>query len=91
MIGTQEDPLGEKEWIETVRGALRDITNISFKPVSDTKPNMTAFRCLMLFAYYARSFFFLSGEMPCNEYLFYVNVLNDLAYKPNDDSCVFGS
>uniref|UniRef100_A0A671SYP1 phosphatidylinositol-3,4,5-trisphosphate 5-phosphatase n=1 Tax=Sinocyclocheilus anshuiensis TaxID=1608454 RepID=A0A671SYP1_9TELE len=34
VIGTQEDPLGEKEWIETVRGALRDITNISFKQVT---------------------------------------------------------
>uniref|UniRef100_A0A8C2A4Z8 phosphatidylinositol-3,4,5-trisphosphate 5-phosphatase n=1 Tax=Cyprinus carpio TaxID=7962 RepID=A0A8C2A4Z8_CYPCA len=37
VIGTQEDPLGEKEWIETVRGALRDITNISFKQVSATQ------------------------------------------------------
>ncbi|XP_066521279.1 phosphatidylinositol 3,4,5-trisphosphate 5-phosphatase 1 isoform X2 [Hoplias malabaricus] len=34
VIGTQEDPLGEKEWMDTVRGALRDITNISFKPVA---------------------------------------------------------
>uniref|UniRef100_A0A672MQA9 phosphatidylinositol-3,4,5-trisphosphate 5-phosphatase n=1 Tax=Sinocyclocheilus grahami TaxID=75366 RepID=A0A672MQA9_SINGR len=34
VIGTQEDPLGEKEWIETVRGALRDITNISFKQIA---------------------------------------------------------
>jgi len=42
VIGTQEDPMGEKDWIETVRGALRDITNISFKQVSDTKPNNKA-------------------------------------------------
>lgn len=34
VIGTQEDPLGEKDWIDTVRGALRDITNISYKHVS---------------------------------------------------------
>lgn len=34
VIGTQEDPLGEKEWIDLVKGALRDITNISFKQVS---------------------------------------------------------
>uniref|UniRef100_A0A8C2GTE2 phosphatidylinositol-3,4,5-trisphosphate 5-phosphatase n=1 Tax=Cyprinus carpio TaxID=7962 RepID=A0A8C2GTE2_CYPCA len=34
VIGTQEDPLGEKDWIETVRGALRDITNISFKQIA---------------------------------------------------------
>uniref|UniRef100_A0A673IKA9 phosphatidylinositol-3,4,5-trisphosphate 5-phosphatase n=1 Tax=Sinocyclocheilus rhinocerous TaxID=307959 RepID=A0A673IKA9_9TELE len=34
VIGTQEDPLGEKEWIETVRGALRDITNISYKQIA---------------------------------------------------------
>lgn len=34
VIGTQEDPLGEKEWIETIRGALRDITNISFKQIA---------------------------------------------------------
>uniref|UniRef100_A0A8B9KSA2 Inositol polyphosphate-5-phosphatase D n=1 Tax=Astyanax mexicanus TaxID=7994 RepID=A0A8B9KSA2_ASTMX len=29
VIGTQEDPLGEKEWIDILRGALRDITNIT--------------------------------------------------------------
>ncbi|XP_031431379.1 phosphatidylinositol 3,4,5-trisphosphate 5-phosphatase 1 isoform X2 [Clupea harengus] len=34
VIGTQEDPLGEKEWIDLVKGALRDITNISFKQVA---------------------------------------------------------
>ncbi|XP_036426263.1 phosphatidylinositol 3,4,5-trisphosphate 5-phosphatase 1 isoform X1 [Colossoma macropomum] len=34
VIGTQEDPLGEKEWIDTVRSTLRDITNISFKQVA---------------------------------------------------------
>lgn len=33
VIGTQEDPLGEKDWIDIVRGTLRDITNISFKQV----------------------------------------------------------
>lgn len=34
VIGTQEDPLGEKEWVDIVKGALRDITNFSFKQVS---------------------------------------------------------
>ncbi|XP_051997179.1 phosphatidylinositol 3,4,5-trisphosphate 5-phosphatase 1 [Xyrauchen texanus] len=34
VIGTQEDPLGEKEWVDTVRGSLRDITNISFKHIA---------------------------------------------------------
>uniref|UniRef100_A0AAR2JZJ7 phosphatidylinositol-3,4,5-trisphosphate 5-phosphatase n=1 Tax=Pygocentrus nattereri TaxID=42514 RepID=A0AAR2JZJ7_PYGNA len=34
VIGTQEDPLGEKEWIDIVRSTLRDITNISFKQVA---------------------------------------------------------
>ncbi|KAI4892022.1 hypothetical protein NFI96_034231 [Prochilodus magdalenae] len=34
VIGTQEDPLGEKEWIDTLRNALRNITNISFKQVA---------------------------------------------------------
>lgn len=34
VIGTQEDPLGEKDWIDTVRGALRDITNISYKHIA---------------------------------------------------------
>ncbi|XP_077390371.1 phosphatidylinositol 3,4,5-trisphosphate 5-phosphatase 1 [Festucalex cinctus] len=33
VIGTQEDPLGEREWADTVKGVLRDITNISFKQV----------------------------------------------------------
>ncbi|KAG7228692.1 hypothetical protein INR49_008470 [Caranx melampygus] len=31
VIGTQEDPLGEREWADTVKGVLRNITNISFK------------------------------------------------------------
>ena len=35
VIGTQEDPLGEREWADTVKGVLRNITNISFKQVSD--------------------------------------------------------
>ncbi|XP_061636115.1 phosphatidylinositol 3,4,5-trisphosphate 5-phosphatase 1 [Phyllopteryx taeniolatus] len=34
VIGTQEDPLGEREWADTVKGVLRDITNISFKQVA---------------------------------------------------------
>ncbi|XP_029285211.1 phosphatidylinositol 3,4,5-trisphosphate 5-phosphatase 1 [Cottoperca gobio] len=34
VIGTQEDPLGEKEWADTVKGVLRKITNISFKQVA---------------------------------------------------------
>uniref|UniRef100_A0A4W6DLN3 phosphatidylinositol-3,4,5-trisphosphate 5-phosphatase n=1 Tax=Lates calcarifer TaxID=8187 RepID=A0A4W6DLN3_LATCA len=34
VIGTQEDPLGEREWADTVKGVLRNITNISFKQVA---------------------------------------------------------
>ncbi|KAM9849177.1 phosphatidylinositol 3,4,5-trisphosphate 5-phosphatase 1 isoform 2-T2 [Aulostomus maculatus] len=33
VIGTQEDPLSEREWADTVKGVLRNITNISFKQV----------------------------------------------------------
>ncbi|KAE8294422.1 Phosphatidylinositol 3,4,5-trisphosphate 5-phosphatase 1 [Larimichthys crocea] len=31
VIGTQEDPLGEREWADTVKSVLRKLTNISFK------------------------------------------------------------
>ncbi|XP_076583362.1 phosphatidylinositol 3,4,5-trisphosphate 5-phosphatase 1 [Chaetodon auriga] len=34
VIGTQEDPLGEREWADTVKEVLRNITNISFKQVA---------------------------------------------------------
>uniref|UniRef100_G3NI52 phosphatidylinositol-3,4,5-trisphosphate 5-phosphatase n=1 Tax=Gasterosteus aculeatus aculeatus TaxID=481459 RepID=G3NI52_GASAC len=34
VIGTQEDPLGEREWAYTLKGVLRKITNISFKQVA---------------------------------------------------------
>lgn len=34
VIGTQEDPLGDREWVETVKRTLRNITNISFKQVA---------------------------------------------------------
>lgn len=34
VIGTQEDPLGEREWVDTVKSTLRNITNISFKQVA---------------------------------------------------------
>ncbi|KAI3369061.1 hypothetical protein L3Q82_026030, partial [Scortum barcoo] len=34
VIGTQEDPLGEREWSDTVKSVLRNITNISFKQVA---------------------------------------------------------
>ncbi|CAJ1059817.1 phosphatidylinositol 3%2C4,5-trisphosphate 5-phosphatase 1 [Xyrichtys novacula] len=34
VIGTQEDPLGEREWSDIVKGVLRNITNISFKQVA---------------------------------------------------------
>uniref|UniRef100_A0A8C8AJ85 phosphatidylinositol-3,4,5-trisphosphate 5-phosphatase n=1 Tax=Otus sunia TaxID=257818 RepID=A0A8C8AJ85_9STRI len=33
VIGTQEDPQGEKEWLETLRHSLQEITSISFKVV----------------------------------------------------------
>ncbi|KAM4629226.1 phosphatidylinositol 3,4,5-trisphosphate 5-phosphatase 1 isoform 2-T2 [Polymixia lowei] len=34
VIGTQEGPLGEKEWTDTLKNVLRNITNISFKQVA---------------------------------------------------------
>ncbi|XP_037530930.1 phosphatidylinositol 3,4,5-trisphosphate 5-phosphatase 1 [Nematolebias whitei] len=34
VIGTQEDPLGEREWSDTLKSVLRNITNISFKQVA---------------------------------------------------------
>ncbi|KAM4836266.1 phosphatidylinositol 3,4,5-trisphosphate 5-phosphatase 1 [Thomomys bottae] len=34
VIGTQEDPLGEKEWLETLRHSLQEITSITFKMVA---------------------------------------------------------
>ncbi|XP_048832199.1 phosphatidylinositol 3,4,5-trisphosphate 5-phosphatase 1 [Brienomyrus brachyistius] len=34
VIGSQEDPLGEKDWVDTLKSTLRDITNISFKQIS---------------------------------------------------------
>ncbi|KAF3835755.1 hypothetical protein F7725_028313 [Dissostichus mawsoni] len=34
VIGTQEDPLGEREWADTVKSVLRKITNITFKQVA---------------------------------------------------------
>ncbi|XP_072294353.1 phosphatidylinositol 3,4,5-trisphosphate 5-phosphatase 1 [Eucyclogobius newberryi] len=34
VLGTQEDPLGERDWVETVKSTLRNITNISFKQVA---------------------------------------------------------
>lgn len=33
VIGTQEDPQGEKEWLEVLRQSLQEITSISFKVV----------------------------------------------------------
>uniref|UniRef100_A0A8C8AJ78 phosphatidylinositol-3,4,5-trisphosphate 5-phosphatase n=1 Tax=Otus sunia TaxID=257818 RepID=A0A8C8AJ78_9STRI len=34
VIGTQEDPQGEKEWLETLRHSLQEITSISFKVIA---------------------------------------------------------
>lgn len=34
VIGTQEDPLGEKEWLEILRHSLQEITSMTFKTVS---------------------------------------------------------
>ncbi|KAK7889047.1 hypothetical protein WMY93_024607 [Mugilogobius chulae] len=34
VVGTQEDPLGERDWAETVKSTLRNMTNISFKQVA---------------------------------------------------------
>ncbi|XP_075901230.1 phosphatidylinositol 3,4,5-trisphosphate 5-phosphatase 1 [Nelusetta ayraudi] len=34
VIGSQEDPLSEREWSDTVKRVLRNITNLSFKQVA---------------------------------------------------------
>lgn len=34
VIGSQEDPLSEREWSDTVKRVLRNITNLSFKQVN---------------------------------------------------------
>lgn len=34
MIGTQEDPLGEKEWLEILRHSLQEVTSMTFKTVA---------------------------------------------------------
>ncbi|NWV40901.1 SHIP1 phosphatase, partial [Grantiella picta] len=34
VIGTQEDAQGEKEWLETLRQSLQEITSISFKVIA---------------------------------------------------------
>lgn len=34
VIGTQEDPLGEKEWLEILRQSLQEVTSMTFKTVS---------------------------------------------------------
>ncbi|XP_054979402.1 phosphatidylinositol 3,4,5-trisphosphate 5-phosphatase 1 isoform X2 [Sorex araneus] len=34
VVGTQEDPLGEKEWLETLRHSLREVTSMTFKTIA---------------------------------------------------------
>ncbi|KAM6178423.1 phosphatidylinositol 3,4,5-trisphosphate 5-phosphatase 1 [Rhynchocyon petersi] len=34
VIGTQEDPLGEKEWLEILKHSLQEITSMTFKTVA---------------------------------------------------------
>ncbi|XP_045415558.1 phosphatidylinositol 3,4,5-trisphosphate 5-phosphatase 1 [Lemur catta] len=34
VIGTQEDPLGEKEWLEILKQSLQEITSMTFKTVA---------------------------------------------------------
>lgn len=34
VIGTQEDPLGEKEWLEILRHSLQEITSMNFKTIA---------------------------------------------------------
>ncbi|XP_061744534.1 phosphatidylinositol 3,4,5-trisphosphate 5-phosphatase 1 isoform X2 [Nerophis ophidion] len=34
VVGTQEDPLGEKEWADAVKSVLRSVTDIHFKQVA---------------------------------------------------------
>ncbi|XP_043820457.1 phosphatidylinositol 3,4,5-trisphosphate 5-phosphatase 1 isoform X1 [Dromiciops gliroides] len=34
VIGTQEDPLGDKEWLEILKHSLQEITDISFKTIA---------------------------------------------------------
>lgn len=44
VIGTQEDPLSEREWSDTVKGMLRKITDMDFKQVSHKRGKVTAER-----------------------------------------------
>ncbi|KAM5228687.1 phosphatidylinositol 3,4,5-trisphosphate 5-phosphatase 1 [Ctenodactylus gundi] len=34
VIGTQEDPLGEKEWLEILRHSLQEVTSMTFKMIA---------------------------------------------------------
>ncbi|XP_006906684.1 phosphatidylinositol 3,4,5-trisphosphate 5-phosphatase 1 [Pteropus alecto] len=34
VIGTQEDPLGEKEWLEILKNSLQEITSMTFKTIT---------------------------------------------------------
>lgn len=34
VIGTQEDPLGEKEWLEILKHSLQEVTSMTFKTVA---------------------------------------------------------
>uniref|UniRef100_A0A8C4MQR7 phosphatidylinositol-3,4,5-trisphosphate 5-phosphatase n=1 Tax=Equus asinus asinus TaxID=83772 RepID=A0A8C4MQR7_EQUAS len=34
VIGTQEDPLGEKEWLEILKHSLQEITSMTFKTIA---------------------------------------------------------
>ncbi|XP_019595308.1 phosphatidylinositol 3,4,5-trisphosphate 5-phosphatase 1 isoform X3 [Rhinolophus sinicus] len=34
VIGTQEDPLGEKEWLEILRHSLQEVTSMTFKTIA---------------------------------------------------------
>lgn len=34
VIGTQEDQLGEREWMDILKSTLKNITNIPFKPIA---------------------------------------------------------
>ncbi|XP_023379541.1 phosphatidylinositol 3,4,5-trisphosphate 5-phosphatase 1 [Pteropus vampyrus] len=42
VIGTQEDPLGEKEWLEILKNSLQEITSMTFKTVSSRHGNKGA-------------------------------------------------
>lgn len=38
VFGTQENSMGDKEWVDFLRGALKDFTDIEYRPVGTPAP-----------------------------------------------------